>query len=70
MTNFETEEDDETLWVTQNWQCWSLGYNEAESWSQSYEANFGINYIKNGLDKLNFTLNYINFDVIYAEKVL
>ena len=34
---------------------------------QSYKANFGINYIKNGLRKLNFTLNYINFDVIYAE---
>ena len=37
---------------------------------QSYKANFGINYIKKGLSKLNFTLNYINFDVIYAKKVL
>ena len=34
----------------------------ARSLGQSYKANFGINYIKNGL-KLNFTLNYINFDV-------
>ena len=38
--------------------------------SQSYKANFGINYIKNRLSKLNSTLNYINFDVIYAKKVL
>ena len=37
---------------------------------QSYKANFDINYIKNGLNKLNFTLNYINFDVIFAKKVL
>ena len=37
---------------------------------QSYKAIFGINYIKNGINKLNFTLNYINFDVIYAKKVL
>ena len=37
---------------------------------QSYKANFGIDYIKKGLNKLNFTLNYINFDVIYAKKVL
>ena len=37
---------------------------------QSYKANFGINNIKNGLNKLNFTLNHINFDVIYAKKVL
>ena len=35
-------------------------------WGQSYKANFGINYIKNGLSKLNVTLNYINFDVIYV----
>ena len=34
---------------------------------QSYKANFDINYIKNGLNKLNFTLNYINFDVIYDD---
>ena len=40
------------------------------SWGQSYKANFGLNYTKNGLNKLNFTLNYINFDVIYAKKVL
>ena len=33
---------------------------------KSYKANFGINYIKNGLDKLNVTLNYINFDVNYS----
>ena len=39
-------------------------------WGQSYKANFGINNIKNGLNKPNFTLNYINFDVIYAKKVL
>ena len=31
---------------------------------------FGINYIKNGFNKLNFILNYIIFDVIYAKKVL
>ena len=40
------------------------------SLGQYYKANFGINYIKKGLSKLNFTLNYINFDVIYAKKVL
>ena len=34
------------------------------TWGQSYKANFGINYMKNGLSKLNFTLNYNNFDVI------
>ena len=34
------------------------------------KASFGVNYIKNGFNKLNFTLNYINFDVIYAKKVL
>ena len=28
-----------------------------------------INYIKNGFSKLNLTLIYINFDVIYAIKV-
>ena len=27
---------------------------------QSYKTNFGINYIKNGFNKLNLTLNYIN----------
>ena len=37
---------------------------------QSYKANFGINYIKNGPNKLNFTLNYLNFDVISDKKVL
>ena len=37
---------------------------------QSYKANFGINYIKNGFNTLNFTLNYINFDVIYTKEVL
>ena len=37
------------------------------TWGQSYIANFGI---KNGFNKLNFTLNYINFGVIYAKKVL
>ena len=41
-----------------------------QTWGQSYKADFGINYIKNRLNKLNFTLNYINFDVIYAKKVL
>ena len=38
-------------------------------WGQSYKALFGINYIKNGPNKLNFTMNYTNFDVIYAKKV-
>ena len=38
------------------------------SWGQSCKADFGINSIKNGFNKLNFTLNYINFDVIYAKK--
>ena len=37
---------------------------------QSYKANFGINYIQNGFNKLNCTLNYINFDVIYAKKII
>ena len=37
---------------------------------QSYKAHFGINYISNGFSKLNFILNYINFDVIYAKQVL
>ena len=41
-----------------------------EIWDQSYEADFGITCIKNGFNKLNFTLNYINFDVIYTKKVL
>ena len=40
------------------------------NWGQSYKADFGINYVKNGFNKLNFTLNYINFDVMYAKKVL
>ena len=39
------------------------------TWGQSYKANFGVNYIKNGFSKLNWTLNYINLDVIYARKV-
>ena len=37
---------------------------------QSYKANFGINYIKYGLSKVNFTLKYIDFYVIYAKQVL
>ena len=37
-------------------------------WDQSYKINFGINYIKNRLNKLKFALNYINFDVIYTKK--
>ena len=41
-----------------------------KSRGQSCKANFGINYIKNGLNKPNFHLNYINFDVIYDKKVL
>ena len=52
---------------------WSLVLRSSlylESKGQSYKANFGINYIKNVLNKLNFTLNYINFDVTYAKKVL
>ena len=40
-----------------------------ETRGQSYKANFGINYIKNGHNKLNFNLNKINFDVIYAKKI-
>ena len=36
---------------------------------QSYKADFGINYIKNGFNQLKFTLNYINFDVIYIKLV-
>ena len=32
-------------------------------------ANFGINNIKNEFNELNFNLNNINFDVIYAKKV-
>ena len=43
---------------------------QAFNWGQSYTANSGINYNKNGLNKLNFTFNYINFDVINAKKVL
>ena len=43
---------------------------KCQTWGQSYKANFGINYIKNGLNNLHFTLNYINFDEIYAKKVL
>ena len=39
-------------------------FYEMDPWGQSYKANFGLNYIKNGLNKLNFTFNYINFDVI------
>ena len=39
-------------------------------WGQSCKANFCTNYIKNRLNKLNFTSNYIYFDVIYAKKVL
>ena len=31
---------------------------------------FVIIYIKKGFNKLNFTVYYINFDVIYAKKVL
>ena len=34
------------------------------AWGQSYKADFGIIYIKNDFNKLNFTLNNINFDVI------
>ena len=53
---------------------WGLvNVTRPDKWShntkgQSYKANFGINYIKNGLNNLNFTLNYINFDVIFAKK--
>ena len=39
-------------------------------WGQSYKAKFSVNNIKNGFNKLNFTLNYINFDVIYIKIVL
>ena len=34
------------------------------NWGQSYQADYGINYIKNQFNKLNFILNYINLDVI------
>ena len=37
---------------------------------QSYKTNFGIKYIRNGFNKQNVTMNYINFYVIYAKKVL
>ena len=30
----------------------------------------GITYIKEGFNKVNFTMNHINFDVIYGQKVL
>ena len=33
-----------------------------------YKENFGIDYIKNRFNKLKFTLNYINFDVIHTKK--
>ena len=35
-----------------------------------FKVNFGQIYIKNGFNKLNFTINYINFDDIYFENVL
>ena len=41
-----------------------------DPWGQSYKANFGIIYIKNGFNKLNFTMDIFNFDVIYAKQVL
>ena len=34
---------------------------------QSYKAHFGIVYIQIGLNKLNFYLELINFDVIGAK---
>ena len=37
---------------------------------QSYKANFDVNYIKKGFNKLNFTMNYISFDVNYAKNIL
>ena len=37
---------------------------------QSYEANFGVNYIKYGFNNTKFKMNYISFDVIDAKKVL
>ena len=39
-------------------------------WGQSYKANFDVNYIKNGFNKLNFALNYINMHVIYIKLAL
>ena len=47
-------------------EIWNFFNFLQQSWhrGQSYKANSGINYIKNGFNKLNFTLNYINFDVI------
>ena len=35
-----------------------------------YKTNFGINWIDNGFNKLNFTMNYTKIDVLYAQKVL
>ena len=35
---------------------------------QSYKANVVINDIKNGFNKLNFTLNYINLMLIIPKK--
>ena len=51
------------------WYCLGTKKEPAEPRGQSYKAHFGINYIKNGFSKLNFPLNYINFDVIYAKKI-
>ena len=36
----------------------------------SFIPNFGVNYIKNGVTKLDFTVNCINFDVIHIKIVL
>ena len=35
---------------------------------QSYKSNVVVNYNKNGFNKLNFTLNYNNFDGVELDK--
>ena len=35
-------------------------------WGRSYKVHLGIDYIKNGLSKLNFIMNLIKYDVIYV----
>ena len=44
-----------------------MGTSQFDSWSQSYEHKFGLDYIKIDVAKLNFKMVYINFDVIKAK---
>ena len=37
---------------------------------QSCKANFGVNYIINGFNKPNFTMNYVTFDVVIYIKIV